>query len=233
MTFKLSPLKIQDQLFPIIYKPYAKSRALKLRYSACGQHILITGPRAIFLPHLERFIERSLPWLHTYLPQKHAYKTFAPNTLFPFLGDTLEVRHHTSRRSSILKDGFLLHVMGPLDQTNSLVAAWIKKQAQRYFEEACGVHAPLLGVKPHVIRINDPKTRWGSCSGQGTLSFSWRLALAPREISCYVAIHELCHLKEMNHKPAFWKLVASVCPQYKEYRQWLKEEGSSLHAWRI
>lgn len=151
---------------------------------------------------------------------------------FPFLGHDLKIHHHVARSSSILKEDYLLHVMCPLENIQLLVLRWIQTQAKIYFKKICETHAPPLDVTLKHIRISDPKTRWGSCSSNGTLSFSWRLALAPRDVSFYVAVHELCHLKEMNHSGAFWKWVESLCPDYKRSRQWLKQEGFSLHLWR-
>ncbi len=103
-----------------------------------------------------------------------------------------------------------------------------KKAAADYFPKRAAYYAPLLGVTYSRITIRDQKTRWGSCSSKGTLSFNWRLMLAPPKILDYVVVHELCHLREMNHSPRFWALVASILPDYKESRKWLKENGNSL-----
>lgn len=78
------------------------------------------------------------------------------------------------------------------------------------------------------IRIGNQKTRWGSCSSKGTLSFNWRLMLAPPAILDYVIVHELCHLTYMNHSGDFWECVAAILPDYKEKRKWLKEHGNEL-----
>lgn len=78
------------------------------------------------------------------------------------------------------------------------------------------------------ITIRDQKTRWGSCSSKGTLSFNWRLMLAPPGILDYVVVHELCHLSHMNHSREFWQCVEAVLPDYKERRKWLKEHGHEL-----
>lgn len=84
--------------------------------------------------------------------------------------------------------------------------------------------------KPFVnITIREQKTRWGSCSSRGTLSFNWKLMLAPPRILDYVVVHELCHFKYMNHSKDFWNAVGSILPDYKESRRWLKEHGSQLH----
>lgn len=78
------------------------------------------------------------------------------------------------------------------------------------------------------ITIRDQATRWGSCSSSGTLSFNWRLMLAPPAVLDYVVVHELCHFEHMNHSKEFWSAVERVLPEYKEHKKWLKEHGSML-----
>ena len=79
------------------------------------------------------------------------------------------------------------------------------------------------------ITIRDQKTRWGSRSSSGTLSFNYRLMYAPRKVLDYVVVHELCHITHMNHSKEFWDMVASILPDYKESRNWLKEHGKELN----
>lgn len=89
-------------------------------------------------------------------------------------------------------------------------------------------YAQKMGIIYGKITIRDQKTRWGSCSAKGTLSFNWRLMLAPPAILDYVVVHELCHLTHMDHSAAFWQAVESVYPDYRSARQWLKEHGQEL-----
>lgn len=103
-----------------------------------------------------------------------------------------------------------------------------RQAAKQYIYERVEYYLPLIGGHYSSIRIGDQKTRWGSCSSNKTLSFSWRLMLAPPRVLDYVVIHELCHLTHMDHSKDFWALVASVDPDYKEHRQWLKENGDKL-----
>lgn len=103
-----------------------------------------------------------------------------------------------------------------------------RKAAKRYIYERVEYYIKITGGSYHTLRIGDQKTRWGSCSSNGTLSFSWRLMLAPPKVLDYVVIHELCHLTYMDHSRDFWKKVESVDPDYKEHRKWLKENGNSL-----
>jgi predicted metal-dependent hydrolase len=92
--------------------------------------------------------------------------------------------------------------------------------------------APALGVRYRRVEIRGQRTRWGSCSATGTLSFNWRLALTPLEVLDYVVVHELCHLREPNHSPRFWRLVASRRPDWRRRRDWLARHGPELLAFR-
>ena len=94
-----------------------------------------------------------------------------------------------------------------------------KKYARKIFEAKVAYYNQFTGGNYTSITIRDQKTRWGSCSGRGTLSFNWRLILAPPEILDYVVVHELCHLTHMNHSKEFWELVESVIPDYKIKRK--------------
>ena len=92
--------------------------------------------------------------------------------------------------------------------------------------------APRIGVRYARLRIGDQRTLWGSCSARGTISFNWRLVLAPLEVLDYVVVHELCHLREHNHSASFWKLVEARRPDYRAHREWLDEHGPELLAFR-
>jgi predicted metal-dependent hydrolase len=92
--------------------------------------------------------------------------------------------------------------------------------------------APEIGVEPVRVQIRDQRSRWGSCSTRGTLSFNWRLVLAPFDVLDYVVVHELCHLREPNHSRRFWKLVEQRRPDWRAQRDWLHEHGPELLAFR-
>jgi len=92
--------------------------------------------------------------------------------------------------------------------------------------------APEIGVEPVRVQIRDQRSRWGSCSTRGTLSFNWRLVLAPFDVLDYVVVHELCHLLEPNHSRRFWKLVEQRRPDWRAQRDWLHEHGPELLAFR-
>jgi hypothetical protein len=107
-----------------------------------------------------------------------------------------------------------------------------RRLARRAVTETATRESARLGVTYTRITIRDTRSRWGSCSTTGTLSFSWRLALAPREILDYVVVHELCHLRHHDHSRRFWTLVAEVWPDYRRHKAWLDAHGWELLTYR-
>lgn len=103
-----------------------------------------------------------------------------------------------------------------------------RNAARQLFENRVAYYHRMTGGRYTSITVRDQKTRWGSCSSRGTLSFNYRLVFAPPEILDYVVVHELCHLTYMNHSKDFWNMVASVMPEYKMHRKWLREHGQEL-----
>lgn len=112
-------------------------------------------------------------------------------------------------------------------QRNALESRY-RIAAASYFPKRVAYYQTLTGGSYTRITIRDQKTRWGSCSSRGTLSFNWRLMLAPPAVLDYVVLHELCHLTHMNHSKEFWNSIASIMPDYKVHRTWLKEHGREL-----
>jgi predicted metal-dependent hydrolase len=107
-----------------------------------------------------------------------------------------------------------------------------RRAARELATMLCEDEAEALGVRYERIQIRDQRSRWGSCSTRGTLSFNWRLVLAPYEVLDYVVVHELCHLREANHSRRFWSLVESRRPGWRRQRDWLHEHGPELLAFR-
>ena len=107
-----------------------------------------------------------------------------------------------------------------------------RRAARELVTMLCDDEAEGLGVRWSRIVIRDQRSRWGSCSTRGTLSFNWRLVLAPFEVLDYVVVHELCHLREPNHSHRFWRLVESRRPGWRAQRDWLHEHGPELLAFR-
>ncbi|MGA8399465.1 MAG: M48 family metallopeptidase, partial [Stellaceae bacterium] len=104
----------------------------------------------------------------------------------------------------------------------------LKALARRDFAGRARALATQLGKSVTRVGVRDPKSRWGSCSSKGALSFSWRLVLAPEPVIEYVVAHEVAHLVEMNHSPRFWKVVANLVPDSAGPRTWLRRHRAEL-----
>jgi predicted metal-dependent hydrolase len=111
-----------------------------------------------------------------------------------------------------------------------VVERWYRMHAARLIRRKVERASARLGFTYNRVIIRGQKTRWGSCSHKGNLSLNWKLIMAPEPVIDYVIIHELAHLREMNHTKRFWALVAEHCPQWHEHRKWLRDHGAELGA---
>ena len=137
-------------------------------------------------------------------------------------------RRNGPRSMATQSDGRLL-VSGSDKTAPDAVERWYRREARRRIEDVLAREADRLGLEYRSIGIRDPRTRWGSCSRKGNLSFSWRLAVAPPEILEYVVVHELCHLREPSHQKPFWRLLSATRPGWQQQARWLREHGQELH----
>lgn len=133
-----------------------------------------------------------------------------------------------SKPHAVLREGSL-HLRGP--DPLSTLERWYRREARRSLAISVETEAARLGLEPGRLSVRDQRTRWGSCSAKGDLSFSWRLFLAPPEVLRYVVIHELCHLRELNHSPRFWRLLAAAMPEWEAHRDWLSEHSHEIGAY--
>lgn len=110
------------------------------------------------------------------------------------------------------------------DSAKRKIMQWYRVEAARVFEECVAHFAPFMNVSPSAIKLSSACTQWGSCTVQGVVRLNWQLVTMPLHLIDYVVVHELAHLQQMNHSPAFWRVVESVCPDYlnmrKELRKW-------------
>jgi predicted metal-dependent hydrolase len=136
------------------------------------------------------------------------------------------------RRSGVVAfdDELVIHRVGADRRSDAaILEAWLKDEARRAIDAAVDRHAAAMGVRPAGVTLRDPRTRWGSASRNGRLSFSWRLILAPTEALETVVCHELAHLRVFGHGPRFWALVASRRPDHRTWRRWLHDHATELH----
>ena len=156
---------------------------------------------------------------------------FIDGAKIPILGQSHQIRH-VSRQGSkgpVWRDEESIFVIGQIPHIPRRIQDWIKAEARREITSRAMSAAKVLGVKIKGISLRDPRSRWGSCSTAGMLSFSWRLLLAPENVLNYVVMHEVAHRIEMNHGHSFWNLVERLAGETEPPRRWLSLHGNSLH----
>ncbi len=198
--------------------------------------ILVQAPRTMPKAEIESFYRAKQPWLVRKLQEQARRhppaRRIADGETFLYLGVPypLEIVPASNRPEPLTFTGraFRLdeHAVpgGP-----ALFVRWYRRQALTYLSGRVALYSVRLGVLPRGLRIGRARHRWGSCSPENRLSFTWRLILAPPDIVDYVVIHELAHIREKNHAPAFWSLVAGLSPRYQDHRRWLKDHDHLLH----
>ena len=135
-------------------------------------------------------------------------------------------------RSPVLASGEL-QVPGDEARAGVRVAAYLKHRARERLALASDAYAQRIGRHYRSLTLRDTRSRWGSCTAEAGLMYSWRLIMAPPLVLDYVAAHEVAHLIEMNHSQRFWAIVADLMPEYAQPRRWLKAEGHALHSYRF
>lgn len=162
----------------------------------------------------------------------------------PFKGKLLSVKADRTPFSFsrvALRNDVLQLSLSSLPENNLAIAehiiaqiqAWLKSQARRAFCEEVEKQRQRFGFNYKAVAIKDTRSRWGSCSSQGNLNFSWRLIMAPDEILNYVVTHETAHLSYLNHSSDFWSLVRQRCPDFQNAKSWLQKHGASLMNWKL
>ncbi|MCO5073902.1 MAG: M48 family metallopeptidase [Rhizobiaceae bacterium] len=211
-----------------------RARRLTLRIDAGGQGLRITVPPGLPRGEVERFLDRHQGWLEQKLAKVPQRPQLRPGVKVPIRGIPHLIVHEPSTRGTARieasDDGPLLVVHGDRRHLGRRVSDFLKREAKRHIEALVAKHTASVGRRAKAVRFKDTSSRWGSCTADGNLSFSWRIMMAPPPVIDYLVAHEVAHLKEMNHGPAFWKLCAELCPDTERCKAWLKRNGTALQA---
>jgi hypothetical protein len=152
-------------------------------------------------------------------------------TLVPCLGKQLILNLSVGRRPCVgrLGDSLIVHVPRRVAGTvRNALEVWYRREAAREFEERAGAVARHHGLAYRKVIIRSQRRRWGSCSSRGTLSFNWRILLAPEAVADYLVAHELAHIENPDHSQRFWAAVGKLYPAFREQEEWLRKNGASL-----
>lgn len=226
----LEPARLASGL-DVLFRRNGQARRLVLRLNSEGTAAVVTVPKGISRARALDFVERSAAWLEARLAQRGERVVLAHGSSIPLRGVPHEIRHIPARRGAVTADpsARLIHVPGELPHLARRLTDWLKIAARQELTAASQRYAAAMGVNFRRIAIRDQKSRWGSCSAAGELSYSWRLILTPSHVLDYVAAHEVAHLKHMDHGPKFWRLVLKHCPEASLAKKWLKAHGQDVH----
>jgi hypothetical protein len=209
----------------------AKARRLILRLDERRREAVAVAPSRRQMQAAARFAAERVDWISTRLQTIPEAVAFEEGAVFTYRGEPCRItRRGSGRLAKILPgDPQVLVAPGDEDTLAARVTRYLKKQARADLTRAVERHCATLGAEYKSISVKDTRSRWGSCTADGTLAFSWRLILAPPDVLDYVAAHECAHLLEMNHSPRFWNHVARCCPDWMRQRAWLRTHGALLH----
>ncbi|MFT7059257.1 MAG: putative metal-dependent hydrolase [Pseudorhodobacter sp.] len=177
------------------------------------------------------FLRAQEDWIRTALAKVTPEDFVTIGAQIPVEGRMLTLRQGKGRSPVI--EGETLLVPGDAARAGARAAAFLKLRARERLAVASDTYARRIGRRYLTLTLRDTRSRWGSCTAEAGLMYSWRLIMAPPQILDYVAAHEVAHLAEMNHSPAFWAVVAALMPDYQTHRRWLKAEGHHLHSYRF
>lgn len=239
---------VNGQETPIEVRRSPRARRFTLRVNEAQRGVVLTMPLSVSLKEAGDFLTRHEGWLQGRLAALPEPVPFTDGIVLPlrdtehlvrFVGtargrgvvwtESAPARGLAPMRSPLPR----ICVAGPREHAPRRLLDWLKREARKDLSARVTWHAGRLGLAPKRVSVRDQSSRWGSCSSAGSLSFSWRLILAPCLVLDYVAAHEVAHLKEMNHGPRFWQLVRRTMPRYEEARSWLRRHGGGLHRFGV
>lgn len=201
----------------------SKRKTLALQIGKNGE-LIVRAPLKLSEKYIQDFITKNQAWIQKHQSKKvqTQSKKFIEGEKFWLWGKEYPLKFGAKTKLEFTDKNFEIH---PAYKKNAqkIFRDFYKKELAKILPERIKKHAQNMNLYPKEIKISGASRRWGSCNVCGNLNFSWRLAMTPLEILDYVIIHELAHLKELNHSPAFWQIVEKFDPKYKTHKKWLRE----------
>ncbi|WP_293573434.1 SprT family zinc-dependent metalloprotease [Phaeobacter sp.] len=222
-----------DPPVPLTLRRSARARRISLRISGLDGRVTLTLPLRVPEGEALAFAQEKEEWIRGHLAQRPEAVKLSWGATLPLDGQPRRIIAGSGRRI-LLEEGRLVVPQGT-DGTTPVarIRRYVQELARDRLAAASDHYASALGRNYSRISLRDTRSRWGSCSSDGALMYSWRLVMAPPEVLRYVAAHEVAHLQEMNHSQAFWDLVQQLYGHYDGARGWLRSHGNDLHRFRF
>lgn len=215
----------------LILRRSARARRISLRISQLDGRVTLTMPRHVPDREALAFAHSKEAWIRKHLAGREAVVQVRAGVDIPLDGQTVTLVAGQGR--NVVRNGPEIAVPGPADRMGARLKGYLKQVARERLAAASDVYAARLGMSYSRITLRDTRSRWGSCTSEGALMYSWRLIMAPADVLNYVAAHEVAHLAEMNHSPAFWAQVTRIHGPWEAQRKWLRQQGMALHRYRF
>ncbi len=227
-----------SQVYSIRLRRHRRARRYSLRIQPSEREAILTMPQRGTLRDAREFAQLHGAWIAARLGRLPKAAPFVPEAVVPLRNVAHRIVHRAGARGTVWTETsesgeHMLCVAGGLEHIERRVHDYLKREARRDLQKAAQSYAAALGVRVKRLSIRDQSSRWGSCTSVGSLSFSWRLILAPPYVLDYLAAHEVAHLVEMNHSPRFWRVVAQICAHTARAKAWLDSSGNDLHRYGI
>jgi predicted metal-dependent hydrolase len=223
------------------YRIRRSDRARHARIVIDADGVEVVVPRRMALRHVEPFVNEKRPWIERTL-RRYQDAVIDGDVRIdlrdggeaPYLGEQLDLdvrvefgrtRPHVRRRGDVLT---VKVATRGREAIRDALERWYRREARHEVEHRLDDAVARAGTSYSRLTIRQQRTRWASCSSNGSMSFNWRLLLAPPEILDYVVEHEVAHLEVLDHSPRFWRLVRSRVPDYKQHERWLRRNGPAL-----
>lgn len=226
-TFEEQMIEVGGRLVRLEVRRHRRARRASLRLMHSGEGLVLTLPLRGSLPKALAFVQQKSGWVLSRLAEVPEAVAFSHGAVIPVLGEPHAVHWQQGRGLTRIKEG-RIEVFGAQQFTRRRVKDALKMHLQAACQQQAELFANHLNVQVKALRIGEMRSRWGSCTASGRLAFNWRLVFAPASVVAYLVAHEVAHLREMNHSPRFWQLVASLCPHYMQAKAWLRQNGQGL-----
>ena len=224
----LKILKLEGRDVPLAVRRVRHARNMTLRLDEASGAFRLSLPYGVALADGLAFAERRGPWMAAQLASLPPRIAFRAGAVIPILGLDHRIRHDRQARRGVWREPGQLWVSGFPEHLPRRVADYLKAEARRELSRRALAKAEAIGRRVAKITLRDTRSRWGSCTAEGQIAFSWRLILAPEAVLDYVVAHEVAHLAHLDHGPGFWRLAATLTADVAGPRRWLKNNGGSL-----
>lgn len=226
-------LRIDGDAVPVTLRLNPRARRLIVKVHPSTGEVTVVAPSRRALEGALAFARSETDWIRKRLARVPKPVMLGVGERVPFRGEIHHIVEGEKGRAPVWADEEdgepVILVSGQPEHAPRRIVDFLKREARKTLDARTAFYADKLGIKPRRITVRDTASRWGSCSAQRSLSFSWRLILAPDFVLDYVVAHEVAHMKEMNHSPRFWQLVNMLGADVKRAQRWLADHGTLLH----